>query len=45
MCVYMYKYMYNDLYKYVTKVKTLKIFPSMIALDTMSNSTEANVFF
>lgn len=30
---------------YVTKVKTLKIFPSMIALNTMSNSTEANVFF
>lgn len=37
--------MYNDLYMYVTKIKTLKTFPSMIALNTMSNSTEANVFF
>lgn len=37
--------MYNDLYIYVAKIKTLKTFPALIALNTTANSIEANIFF
>lgn len=37
--------MYNDLYMCVAKIKTLKTFPTMIALNTTANSIEANIFF
>lgn len=37
--------MYDDLYMYVAKIKTLKTFPSVIALNTTSNIIETNVFF